>query len=67
MKIIKKVAKNVLYNLGGGAIVIALLNIYALITGTSLSFNGWQSLLFVLAVLILGGLIGYVYESEEEE
>lgn len=67
MKIIKKVTKNVLYNLGGGAIVIAALNIYVLITGASLSFNGWQSLLFVLAVLILGGLIGYVYESEEEK
>lgn len=67
MKIIKKVTKNVLCNLTGGAVVVLVLNIYSRIVETSLSFNAWQSLLFVLVVLILGGLIGYLYELEEDK
>lgn len=67
MKIIKKVGKNVLCNLTGGAVVVLVLNIYSRIVETSLSFNAWQSLLFALVVLILGGLIGCLYELEEDK
>ena len=67
MKIIKKIGKNVLCNLTGGAVVVLVLNIYSRIVETSLSFNAWQSLLFVLVVLILGGLIGCLYELEEDK
>lgn len=67
MKIVKKIGKNVLYNLGGGSVVVLVLNIYSRIVETSLKFNTWQSLLFVLVVLILGGLIGYLFELEEDK
>lgn len=66
-KCLSEIIDNILFNSIGFLTILIILNVYSKVAECKLSFNSWQSILFMICAFGISGFFRFICEGIKED